>query len=71
MSRPKITYDIARLDTGEILSQHRTRQAAIDNWRLRHTGIAIRIWRRGRRTDGEGVLVVEGTWHEAIRPDGA
>ena len=70
MSRPKVTYDIMSVGTGVVLSQHRTRRAAIDMWRVGHTGVRVQIWRRPRRLDEPGVLVVEGTWHEAIRPDG-
>lgn len=69
VSRAKGTYDIEDR-SGRLLSQHRTRQGAIDAWRLEHTGVSLRIWRRARGSE-EGVLIVEGTWHEAKRPDGA
>lgn len=70
VSRPKVTYDITDARTGEILGQHRTRQAAIDNWRERHTGIPVKIIRRRRKGDPDDILVVEGVWHEAFRTDG-
>jgi hypothetical protein len=70
VSRQKVIYEIARSDTGEVLSQHRTRQAAIDGWR-RATGVPVRIMRWPRHQDGPGVLVAEGVWHEEKRPDGA
>ena len=69
VSRQKVIYEITRADTGEVLSQHRTRQAAVDGWR-RFTGVPVRIIRWPRRSDGPGVLLVEGIWHEAFRPDG-
>jgi Ni/Co efflux regulator RcnB len=70
VSRQKVIYEIARADTGEPLSQHRTRQAAVDNWR-RFVGVPVRITRWSRYEDGPGVLIAEGTWHEAQRPDAA
>lgn len=30
MTRQKVIYETAKSDTGELLSQHRTRQAAVD-----------------------------------------
>jgi hypothetical protein len=69
MSRQKVIYEIARSDTGELLSQHRTRQAAVDAWR-QWVGVPVRIVRWPQRSDGPGVLIVEGTWHEAKRADG-
>ena len=67
VSRAKGTYDIEDGD-GRLLGQHRTRQGAIDAWRLEHTGANVRIWRRARGAE-MGVLIVEGTWHEAKRLD--
>lgn len=52
---------------GQVLSRHRTRQGAVDAWRERHTGRAVRIYRR--QANGQETLVVEGTWHEAKRGD--
>ncbi len=69
MSRQKVIYEVIRADTGQVLSGHRTRQAAVDTWRTRWCGVPVKIIRWPRRTDGPGVLVVEGTWHEAHRPD--
>lgn len=71
MSRQKSIYEVLRADTGEVLSGHRTRQAAVDTWRTRWSGLPVKIVRWPRRTDGPGVLVVEGTWHEPFRSDGA
>lgn len=52
--------------TGEILSRHRTRQAALDTWRTQFTGAPVQVW---RRTVPKGeTLIVEGTWHESHRP---
>lgn len=70
VSRPKVTYDITDAATGAVLGQHRTRQAAIDNWRVGYTGIPVKIIRRRRRGEPNDILIVEGTWHEAFRPDG-
>jgi len=69
MSRQKVIYEIVKSDTGAVLSQHRTRQAAVDAWR-QWVGVPVRIVRWPRHADGSGVLIVEGTWHEAQRPDG-
>ena len=38
-------YEIRRAGTGGVLSKHRTRQAALENWRTLHAGIPITIWR--------------------------
>jgi hypothetical protein len=43
----------------------------VDQWRQRHAGMPVHIWRRPRRADEPSVLIVEGTWHESQRPDGA
>ncbi|HZP14740.1 MAG TPA: hypothetical protein VFA96_02870 [Nocardioides sp.] len=66
MARAKGKYEIRHVETGEVLSEHRTRQGAVDNWRLQWTGIPVQIFRSNRY---EHTLVVEGTWHEATRPD--
>jgi hypothetical protein len=59
-------YEVTDARSGEVLSRHRTRQAAIDTWRSKHTGTPVQVW---RRTVPKGeTLVVEGTWHEAKRP---
>ncbi|MGH9153527.1 MAG: hypothetical protein ACRD03_14250 [Acidimicrobiales bacterium] len=71
MSRQKAIYEVVHAETGEVLSGHRTRQAAVDSWRVRHTGMPVKIIRWPRRSDGPGVLIVEGTWHESRRPDAA
>jgi hypothetical protein len=71
MSRQKAVYEVIHADTSEVLSGHRTRQAAIDAWRQRHHGLPVKVIRWPRRTGGPGVLVVEGVWHEPTRPDGA
>ena len=66
MGRPGAVYEITDMQTREVLSRHRTRQAALDAWRLRFTGVAVEIW---RRTVPKGeTLIVEGTWYEAQRP---
>jgi hypothetical protein len=71
VSRQKSIYEVIRADTGEVLSGHRTRQAAIDTWRIRWSGVPVKVIRWPRRGDGPGVLIVEGTWHESHRPTGA
>lgn len=71
VSRQKAIYEVIQVGTGEVLSGHRTRQGAIDAWRTRWSGMPVKVIRWPRRTDGPGVLIVEGTWHEAFRPDGS
>jgi hypothetical protein len=71
VSRQKAIYEITHAETGEVLSGHRTRRGAVDTWRVRHSGVPVKIIRWPRGSDGPGVLVVEGTWHESHRPDGA
>ena len=56
-------YVIEARPSGEVLSRHRTRQAALDGWRVRHAGRPVRIVRV--KATGERVVVLEGTWHEA------
>ena len=56
-------YDIVDAASGDSLSRHRTRQAAVDTWRQKFAGRPIRIFRLEGNTDK--VLVVEGTWHRS------
>ena len=56
-------YWLLDATTGERLERHRTRQAAVDQWRLRFTGRPIKIVQL--KHTGEEVLVVEGTWHQS------
>ena len=66
MARPGAVYEIVDPSTGEVLSRHRTRQAAVDTWRTQFTGMPVQVW---RRTVPKGeTLIVEGTWHESHRP---
>lgn len=66
MPRPGAVYEIVNPSTGEVLSRHRTRQAAVDTWRTQFTGVPVQVW---RRTVPKGeTLIVEGTWHESHRP---
>jgi hypothetical protein len=59
-------YEIRSAQSGEVLSKHRTRQGALDRWRMAHAGIQVAIWRTyADRTDR---LVVEGTW-QAVDAD--
>jgi hypothetical protein len=67
VSRAKGKYEIRHVETGEVLSAHRTRQAAVDTWRGRFSGVSVQIFRRNKY---ENTLIVEGTWHEAVRRDG-
>jgi hypothetical protein len=69
MSRQKAIYEVTHAETGDVLSGHRTRQAAVDTWRVQHSGLPVKIIRWPRRNDGPGVLIVEGTLHESHRPD--
>ena len=48
-----------------MLSKHRTKQAALDQWRT-HIGKHVYVWRT--YSDGNDYLVVEGTWHRPIEP---
>lgn len=63
MPRRAGVYEIVDADSGEVLACNRTRQAAVDGWRLQWTGRPVRIERRGVPDDH--VVIVEGTWHEA------
>ena len=58
-------YEVTHANTGEVLSRHRTRQAAVDSWRA-NTGIPVKVFRL--EIPNGKVLVVEGTWHESSRP---
>jgi hypothetical protein len=58
-------YQIRHAESAELLSRHRTRSAAIDNWRERHGGIPVKIVRV--YASGKEELVVEGIWH-AVGP---
>ena len=44
-----------------MLSKHRTRRGALDQWRERPSGKPVRIVRT--YADGVDRLVVEGVWH--------
>ncbi len=66
VARAGAVYEIIDVETRDVLSRHRTRQAAIDNWREKHTGRAVQVWRR-TVPNGE-TLIVEGVWHEPHRP---
>ena len=61
MGRRILVYDIVNSATGESLSRHRTRQAALDAWRSKFPRVPVRIYRLAGNT--EKSLVVEGTWH--------
>ena len=61
-------YQIRHAQTRELLSRHRTRTAAVDNWRLHHTGkpvVIVRVF-----ASGAEVVIVEGTWHVASTATG-
>ena len=64
--RPGAVYEVIDSATKKVLSRHRTRQAALDSWRMQFTGQQVKIWRR-TVPNGE-TLIVEGTWHESQRP---
>lgn len=66
MARQNALYEVSNAASGEVLSRHSTRQAAVNAWRTKATGLPIEIHRLGV-TAGK-TLVVEGTWHEAARP---
>lgn len=65
MARRTAVYEVLDGETRQVLGRHRTRQAAIDAWRLQWPGRHIRIERVG--VPNEQVLVVEGVWHESQR----
>ncbi len=65
MGRRTAVYEVVDAATREVLSRHRTRQAALDAWRLQFHGRRIRVERRG--VPSEHVLIVEGVWHESAR----
>jgi hypothetical protein len=54
-------YEIRNTADDTVLSKHRTRQGALDQWRERHVGKPVRIVRT--YSDGLERLVVEGVWH--------
>ena len=58
-------YEIVDAGAGEVLSRRRTRQAALDNWRIHWAGRQIRIEPRG--VPRHHVVVAEGIWHESTR----
>jgi hypothetical protein len=59
--RQPVGYEIRHGETGTLLSRHRTRRAAVDNWRQHHLRLPVKIVRV--YASGTEVLVVEGTWH--------
>ena len=61
MARRILMYDIVNQVSGESLSRHRTRQAAIDTWRTKFRGVPIRIFRLAGNNEKD--IVLEGTWH--------
>ena len=65
MARRTAVYEVLDADSREVLGRHRTRQAAIDAWRLQWYNRHVRIERVG--VPNEHVLVVEGVWHESQR----
>ena len=60
-----LSTEIVNASTGQVLSRHRTRQGAVDTWRVQFSGVAVQVWRRSV-PQGE-TLIVEGTWHESHR----
>jgi hypothetical protein len=58
-------YEIVDAHTEEVLSRHRTRQAAVDTWRLTYSGRPIRVYRE--QGPNSRKLIVEGTWYESQR----
>lgn len=62
MATVRVGYDIVATGSGECLSRHRTRQAAVDNWRANWAGQPVQIWRR--YSGKPDALVVEGIWHQ-------
>jgi hypothetical protein len=66
MARRRALYEVTHAESGEVLSRHRTRQAAVGAWRTVATGTPVKIFRL--EVPNGRVLVVEGTWHESHRP---
>jgi len=58
-------YEIVNAKTGQSLSTHRTRQAALDTWR-RFPRVPVEVWRR--YSTGKDALIMEGTWWETKGP---
>lgn len=58
-------YEVTDAATGEVLSRHRTRQAAINSWREK-AGTPVKVFRLA--IPNRKTLVVEGTWHESTVP---
>jgi hypothetical protein len=56
-------YEIVDIETGVVMSWHRTRPAALNAWRIRHVGASVGIDRVYR--DGERRRLVEGRWRFA------
>lgn len=61
LGRRVALYEVRDGGSGEVLSRHRTRQAAVDTWRLKFAHRPAAIYRVGHRDE---MLVVEGVWHE-------
>ena len=66
MARRAALYEVVNGESGTVLSWHRTRNAAIDSWRLNFSGQPVQVFRL--QVPSSKVLVVEGIWHEAKRP---
>lgn len=65
MARQAALYEVTVAGSGEVISRHRTRQAAVDAWRA-NAGTRIEIYRLTVPSGKK--LIAEGVWHEATRP---
>jgi hypothetical protein len=63
VARPRALYEIVDPESNEVLSRHKRRSAAIDNWRMQFTGRNGQSWLRA--VPGVDTLIVECVWHEA------
>jgi hypothetical protein len=62
-------YEVVDARTDEVLSRHRTRQAALDAWRTKFGGFAVQTRLVGHRPE-DRVLIVAGVWHASGREGG-
>lgn len=59
-------YEVVDARSDEVLSRHRTRQAALDAWRTKCGGFPVQIRLVGHRPE-DTVLIVAGIWHAGGR----
>lgn len=67
--RRRVSYEIVRIDTDEVLGSFRTREEAVETWRRDHPGVPIQIWRRASGPNGARVFIAQGTWDPVRQTD--